>query len=250
MYQRLAASSTIAGLWIICIICDSDHPKCTRIKWIFLDAVYLCVSLLCMKFTMYNRNYCIWYRRLICHERRNHHLPNTVMWRMRYQIFQDIKNVSVWSLRGMMQQRGMYALHSGWAFHNAWPTTCTWSNDVIKSKGHAVVIKSPRGWPSSISRLCPNFEYFFLFNRLLLPSLVTMSTVSTTWDWFSSVPLAHSAGTTISGWYEGAKNRCVLNYALSTVEATVKVAASAAHPVVQRFDSKSEFSLFLPSFSL
>ena len=74
-----------------------------------------------------------------------------------------------------------------------------------------------------------------------------MSTVSTTWDWFSSVPLAHSAGTTISGWYEGAKNRCVLNYALSTVEATVKVAASAAHPVVQRFDSKSEFCLFLRS---
>ena len=111
-----------------------------------------------------------------------------------------------------------------------------------------MVIKSPRVDLSSILVYVPNFEYFFLFNRLLLPSLVTMSTVSTTWDWFSSVPLAHSAGTTISGWYEGAKNRCVLNYALSTVEATVKVAASAAHPVVQRFDSKSEFSLFLPSF--
>ena len=68
-----------------------------------------------------------------------------------------------------------------------------------------------------------------------------MSTVSTTWDWFSSVPLAHSAGTTLSGWYEGAKNRCVLNYALSTVEATMKVAASAAQPVVKRFDEKSEF---------
>lgn len=67
-----------------------------------------------------------------------------------------------------------------------------------------------------------------------------MSTVSTTWDWFSSVPLAHSAGTTISGWYEGAKNRCVIHYALSTVEATVKVAASAAQPVVKRFDEKSE----------
>lgn len=167
MYQRLAASSTIAGLWIICIICDSDHPKCTRIKWIFLDAVYLCVSLLCMKFTMYNRNYCIWYRRLICHERCNHRLPNTVMWRMRYQIFQGIKNVSVWSLRGMMQQRGMYALHSGWAFHNAWPTTCTWSNDVIKSKGHVVVIKSPRGWP---------FQHFSFMSEFWVLLLVQPTT--------------------------------------------------------------------------
>ena len=111
-----------------------------------------------------------------------------------------------------------------------------------------MVIKAQGGDLSSILVNVPSFEYFLLFNRLLLPSLVTMSAVSTTWDWFSSVPLAHSAGTTISGWYEGAKNRCVLNYALSTVEATVKVAASAAHPVVQRFDSKSEFSLFLPPF--
>ena len=68
-----------------------------------------------------------------------------------------------------------------------------------------------------------------------------MSSVESTWDWLSSVPLANSTGTTIVGWYEGVKNYTALtNYAFQTVESTVKVASSVAQPVVKKLEGPRE----------
>lgn len=64
---------------------------------------------------------------------------------------------------------------------------------------------------------------------------------TTTYGWLSSLPLAASAGAAVYNVYEGSKNyNCVTQYALGTVESSVKMAASAVAPVVQKLDKPSK----------
>ncbi len=65
---------------------------------------------------------------------------------------------------------------------------------------------------------------------------------ATTYEWLSSLPLAAKAGNTVYNIYEGSKNyNCVTQYALGTVESSVKMAASAVSPVVKRMDKPSKY---------
>ena len=69
-------------------------------------------------------------------------------------------------------------------------------------------------------------------------------------EWLSNLPLAASAGSVVSNLYEGSKNyNCITQYALGTVESSVKLAASAISPVVKTLDkpSKLVISLYLGS---
>lgn len=64
---------------------------------------------------------------------------------------------------------------------------------------------------------------------------------SSTYDWLSSLPMASSAGSTVYSWYENSKNCCrVSQYALGTVESSVKYAAETAAPLVKRLDGPSK----------
>lgn len=72
-------------------------------------------------------------------------------------------------------------------------------------------------------------------------------------EWLSNLPLAASAGSALSDFYEGSKNyNCITQYALGTVESSVKLAASAVAPVVKTLDkpSKLVFMLALASVLL
>ena len=73
----------------------------------------------------------------------------------------------------------------------------------------------------------------------------------TTYEWFSSLPLAASAGTAVYNMYEGSKNySSVTQYALGTMESSVKMAASAVAPVVKKLDKPSELTtVFLAKIS-
>lgn len=65
----------------------------------------------------------------------------------------------------------------------------------------------------------------------------------TVYGWLSSNPLAASAGNAVYNVYEGSKNyNCVTQYALGTVESSVKMAASAVAPVVKKLDKPSEYT--------
>lgn len=65
----------------------------------------------------------------------------------------------------------------------------------------------------------------------------------TTYGWLSNLPLAASAGSVVYKAYEGSKNyNCFTQYALGTVESSVKMAASAVAPVVKRLDKPSKIS--------
>lgn len=71
-----------------------------------------------------------------------------------------------------------------------------------------------------------------------------MKPATTVGEWLSSLPLAASAGSAVSSFYEGSKNyNCVTQYALGTVESSVKVAASAIAPVVKSLDKPSKYSV-------
>lgn len=64
---------------------------------------------------------------------------------------------------------------------------------------------------------------------------------TTTYGWLSSLPLAASAGTAVYNMYEGSKSyNCVTQYALGTVESSVKMAVSAVAPVVKKLDKPSK----------
>ena len=70
-----------------------------------------------------------------------------------------------------------------------------------------------------------------------------VSKPATTYEWLGSLPLAASAGNTVYSWYEGTKNCCrVSQFAIGTVESTVKYAADAAAPIVKRLDKPSKWS--------
>ncbi len=66
----------------------------------------------------------------------------------------------------------------------------------------------------------------------------------TTYEWLGSLPLAASAGNTVYSWYEGTKNCCrISQFAIGTVESTVKYAAGTAAPLVKKLDKPSESNL-------
>ena len=63
------------------------------------------------------------------------------------------------------------------------------------------------------------------------------ATIATTYGWLSSLPLAATAGNAVYSIYEGSKRyNCVTQYAIQSVESSVKLAASAVSPVVKRLD--------------
>lgn len=65
---------------------------------------------------------------------------------------------------------------------------------------------------------------------------------ATTYEWLSTLPMAASAGSAVSYWYEGSKNyNCVTQYALGTVESSMKMAASTVAPVVLKLNVPSKF---------
>ena len=70
---------------------------------------------------------------------------------------------------------------------------------------------------------------------------------TTVGEWLSSIPLAASAGSAVSNIYEGSKNyNCVTQYALGTVESSIKLAASAISPVVKSLDKPSKYGICNP----
>lgn len=71
---------------------------------------------------------------------------------------------------------------------------------------------------------------------------VEVAQPASTYDWFASIPLASSAGSTVYSWYEGSKKCCRLSqFAIGTVESSVKYAAGTAAPLVKKFDRPSKF---------
>jgi len=65
---------------------------------------------------------------------------------------------------------------------------------------------------------------------------------ASTYDWLASLPLASSAGSAVYSWYEGSKKCCRLSeFAIGTVESSVKYAAGTAAPIVKKLDRPSEF---------
>lgn len=74
--------------------------------------------------------------------------------------------------------------------------------------------------------------------------VVKPASPATTYEWLCTLPMATSAGSAVSSFYEGSKNyNCVTQYALGTVESSVKKAASTVAPVVQKLDRPSKISL-------
>ena len=70
---------------------------------------------------------------------------------------------------------------------------------------------------------------------------VEVAQPASTYDWFASIPLASSAGSTVYSWYEGSKKCCRLSqFAIGTVESSVKYAADTAAPLVKKFDRPSK----------
>ncbi len=68
--------------------------------------------------------------------------------------------------------------------------------------------------------------------------------------WLAANPLASSAGNTLYGWYESSKGYSrVSEYALDTIESSVKFAAGTAAPLVKKLDRPSKsvivYMLFL-----
>lgn len=71
---------------------------------------------------------------------------------------------------------------------------------------------------------------------------VTQPQSTTVYGWLSSNPLAATAGNAVYNVYEGSKNyNSVTNYALGTVESSVKMAACAVAPVVKKLDKPSKY---------
>lgn len=63
----------------------------------------------------------------------------------------------------------------------------------------------------------------------------------TTKELLSNNPLAASAGNLVYGWYESSKNfNSLTQYTLGSVESSVKLAASAMAPVLQKMDKPSK----------
>ena len=63
----------------------------------------------------------------------------------------------------------------------------------------------------------------------------------TTYEWLCTLPVAVSTGQTVCSFYEGSRSyNCVTQYALESVETSVKKAASIAAPVVQKFNGPSK----------
>lgn len=69
-------------------------------------------------------------------------------------------------------------------------------------------------------------------------------TSASTYEWLCSLPMATSAGNAVSNFYEASKNyNAVTQYALGTVEGSVKKAASVVSPVVHKLDGPSKFNI-------
>lgn len=76
---------------------------------------------------------------------------------------------------------------------------------------------------------------------------VEVAQPASTYDWFASIPLASSAGSAVYSWYEGSKNCCRLSqFAIGTMESSVKYAAGTAAPLVKKFDKPSKFDSHFP----
>lgn len=61
------------------------------------------------------------------------------------------------------------------------------------------------------------------------------------YEWLSGNPLASHAGSTLYGWYEGSKGCSrISDYALDTIESSVKFAAGTAAPLVKKLDRPSK----------
>ena len=89
----------------------------------------------------------------------------------------------------------------------------------------------------------PSFLYRYQGKtKMSAPEVVAEVTKpATTYEWLGSLPLAASAGNTVYSWYEGTKNCCrVSQFAIGTVESTVKYAAGTAAPLVKKLDKPSE----------
>jgi len=70
----------------------------------------------------------------------------------------------------------------------------------------------------------------------------TESGLSPTYEWLCGLPLAASAGNAVSNFYEASKNyNSVTQYALGTVEGSVKKAASVVSPAIHKLDKPSKF---------
>ena len=79
---------------------------------------------------------------------------------------------------------------------------------------------------------------------------VEVSHPGTTYQWLSSLPMAASAGAAVYGLYEGSKNySCVTQYALGTMESSLKIAASTVAPVVRKLDKPSKLWYIHPTSS-
>ena len=63
---------------------------------------------------------------------------------------------------------------------------------------------------------------------------------SSTYEWLRTIPMAASAGGVMFCLYEGSKNyNSVTQYALETVESSVKKAACTVAPMVQKLNKPS-----------
>ena len=70
----------------------------------------------------------------------------------------------------------------------------------------------------------------------------TVPVPSPTYEWFCGLPIAASAGSAFSNFYEASKNyNTVTQYTLGTVEGSVKKAASVVAPVIHKLDGPSKF---------
>lgn len=68
-------------------------------------------------------------------------------------------------------------------------------------------------------------------------AVVSPASPATTYEWLCTIPMATSAGSAVSSLYETSKNyNSVTQYALGTVETSVKKAASTVAPVVHKLD--------------
>lgn len=64
---------------------------------------------------------------------------------------------------------------------------------------------------------------------------------SAVYEWLAANPLASHAGSTLQGWYESSKGCCrISDYALGTIESSVKFAAGTAAPIVKKLDKPSK----------
>ena len=96
--------------------------------------------------------------------------------------------------------------------------------------------------------MVPSVAFYLLFHTFFLETMSAPEVVAepvckpaTTYEWLGSLPLAASAGNTVYSWYEGTKNYCrVSQFAIGTVESTVKYAAGSAAPLVKKLDRPSE----------